>query len=62
MLPWEDDAQAHKLVKLRRLKGTILACLSRDPSMRPTAKDLVNAWERFFDVTETGPDLLGAKH
>jgi hypothetical protein len=46
--------QAGKLTKLRRLKGTILACLSRDAAQRPSARELINSWERFFDVSDTG--------
>ena len=52
-LPWEAAGKEAKLAKLRRLKGTVLACLDRDPAKRPTARALVNSWNRFFDATQT---------
>jgi serine/threonine protein kinase len=63
-LPWEAGAAGRdeKLAKLRRLRGTILACLDRDPAARPTAQGLVNTWERFWDAVDTGsPQEAAAK-
>ena len=55
---WEEagpDA-ATRLAKLGVLKRTVLACLQRDPSQRPSARDLRWSWERVFDQqTVTGP-------
>jgi serine/threonine protein kinase len=57
-LPWEHpDPEVNKLSKLRRLRGTILACLSRDASQRPASHELLNAWERFFDATEVSGNM-----
>ena len=57
-LLWEEagpDAAA-RLAKLGVLKRTVLACLQRDPSRRPTAGDLRWSWERMFQQqTATGP-------
>ena len=52
-LPWEAADRAPKLAMLKRLKGTVLACLERDPAKRPSAQALVSSWNRFFDATET---------
>jgi serine/threonine protein kinase len=54
-LPWEAGAEGRdaKLTKLRRLKGTILACLDRDPAARPSARALLDTWNRFWDAAET---------
>lgn len=55
---WEEvgpDAKA-RLSKLGVLKTSVLACLQRDPSRRPTARDLRRTWERVFDQpTVSGP-------
>ena len=57
-LLWEEagpDAAA-RLANLGVLKSTVLACLQRDPSRRPTAGDLRWSWERVFQQqTQTGP-------
>ena len=57
-LLWEEagpDA-ATRLAKLGVLRTSVLACLQRDPSQRPTACDLRRSWERVFDQqTVTGP-------
>lgn len=43
-LPWET-ASAATLKSLRKLKGPILQCLSREPSERPTAAEFAGAVE-----------------
>jgi serine/threonine protein kinase len=49
-LPWEDaETQDAKYRKLRMLKRTVIKCLSRDPSERPTATELLASWDRMFD-------------
>ena len=50
-LPWETSDKDEKLSRLRRLKGTVLQLLHRDPAQRPTAKQVVNSWNHFFDST-----------
>ena len=54
-LPWETAGpeRSAKTAKLRRLKGTILACLDRNPEKRPSAEALLATWNRFWDATET---------
>ena len=61
-LPWEGsgpDVYA-RLKLLRRLKGSVLACLDRDPRKRPTAAQLVQTWNRFFDANETAVSGTGS--
>ena len=57
-LLWEEagpDA-AVTLSKLGVLKRSVLSCLQRDPSRRPTAGQLRLSWERVFDQqTLTSP-------
>ena len=46
-LPWESPAAP--LSQLRMLKRSIIKCLSRDPAERPSAADLLKAWNKMFD-------------
>jgi serine/threonine protein kinase len=49
-LPWEDpETQEVSLKKLRMLKRSLVKCLSRDPAERPSASDLLLAWNKLFD-------------
>ena len=48
-LPWEQPDAGPRLEKLRGLKRTVLRCLERKPSRRPTARNLLRSWEHAFD-------------
>lgn len=49
-LPWEDpDTKEEKLAMLRMLRKSLTKCLSRNPSERPTAGDLLDSWNKLFD-------------
>jgi serine/threonine protein kinase len=48
-LPWEQIGAKGKLDKLRMLRRSLVKCLSRNPSERPTAKALLMSWNRLFD-------------
>lgn len=48
-LPWERADAAQRLSKLRGLRRTVMRCLSRHPSQRPSARALVQSWEKTFD-------------
>jgi serine/threonine protein kinase len=63
-LPWEetDDAALARLRRLRRLKGTILQCLDRNPLGRPTAEGIVTAWNQMFDGLTTQAAVPSAEH
>lgn len=60
LLPWErsDDITMAQLEKLRVLRPTVLQCLARDPTQRPTADSLVGLWDRTFDLMQTQPYTL----
>ena len=49
-LLWEGEGEnVQQLLKpLGALRGTVLACLSRDPSQRPSAADVRRTWKRFI--------------
>lgn len=49
-LPWEAPDADDKLKKLRMLRRSLVKCLSRIPSERPTSKELLASWNRLFDV------------
>jgi hypothetical protein len=50
LLPWEDPERKDAgFRKLRMLKRSLIMCLSRDPSARPSASDLLAMWEALFD-------------
>jgi hypothetical protein len=51
-LPWEVGSPGNleeRLKPLRGLRVTILQCLSRDPSQRPSAARLLSSWDSSFD-------------
>lgn len=51
-LPWEDPQQQDAdFRQLRMLKRSVLKCLSRSAAERPSASELLAAWERLFDHT-----------
>jgi serine/threonine protein kinase len=54
--PWEKPGNQELLSRLRRLKGTILSCLDRNASKRPTAASLVKSWNCFFDSNTSVPN------
>lgn len=58
-LPWEDtgsESYAHTMRSLRRLKRSVLACLDRDPAVRPTAREVLGRWHGLLDdETSTAP-------
>lgn len=59
-LPWEEpEAKASGHRQLRILKHTVLACLNRDPSARPTAAKLLRSWNRIFDTFSAGSGGVG---
>lgn len=45
-LPWEPaaDGAADRLIKLGSHRKTVLRCLERDPTLRPSAEQLLEAW------------------
>lgn len=51
LLPWEQGAPGAEArrQKLRGLRGAVLGCLNRDPTLRPTAKTVLTAWNDVFD-------------
>jgi serine/threonine protein kinase len=53
---WEQPGNQKLLSQLRRLKGTILSCLDRNASKRPSAASLVDSWNRFFDSNTSVPN------
>lgn len=53
MLPWENEATKRKrLLQLKQLKPSVLACLSRNPAERPTAEELHASWIRTLNLTK----------
>ena len=61
-LLWEEVGpdSAARLAKLGVLNRTVLACLQRDTSRRPTAGDLRWSWENVFvQQTVTEPATWG---
>lgn len=54
-LPWEEggDTAAQRLRRLRGLRKTVTMCLQRDPSKRPSADALLDAWDHVFDEMTT---------
>lgn len=55
-LPWEEGSHGvqDRLVKLKGMRRTVLSCLDRNPSKRPTAASLQRAWGHAFDqITNT---------
>jgi serine/threonine protein kinase len=54
-LLWEGDSPAlqEQLRQLRGLRRPILQCLDRDPARRPTSAEIVDSWNRLFDMTKT---------
>lgn len=55
LLPWEGASAAarERLDKLRGLRRTVLRCLDRDASKRPSAASLLNSWDHAFDNMQT---------
>jgi serine/threonine protein kinase len=53
-LPWEEGGAKHGAMKeLRGLQMTVEKCLERNPRDRPTATELISAWNRMFDRGST---------
>lgn len=54
-LPWEEGGETAKrrMVKLRGMQRTVMLCLERDPSKRPSAEALGDAWDHAFDQMKT---------
>eukprot|EP00892_Ulva_mutabilis_P008634 jgi/Ulvmu1/6142/UM277_0001.1 len=55
LLPWEGSGAntEQQLGKLRGLRRSVLRCLQRDPTKRPTAAALVRSWDHTFDNMQT---------
>lgn len=54
-LPWEHGAARPNAVlkNMRGLRRSILQCLDRDPSKRPSAEDLRSSWDKRFDEAQS---------
>ena len=50
-LPWEASESGVLLSQLRVLKRSVLQCLSRDPTERPSSRELLGAWNGLFEGT-----------
>jgi serine/threonine protein kinase len=51
-LPWETEASKRKrLLQLKQLKPSVIACLSRNPADRPTVAELHSSWIRTLNLT-----------
>ena len=49
-LPWEEGGgDGGALRKLRMLQRSLTKCLAREPSERPSAAELLVAWNKMFD-------------
>lgn len=49
-MPWEDPERAPALLrKLRILRRTVMQCLSRDAAARPSAAEVLGAWNGLFE-------------
>lgn len=60
-LPWEAGSPgAEELVRqMGHLRRTVLSCLERDPALRPTACDVLGAWNGLLEqTTGTASGLL----
>jgi serine/threonine protein kinase len=50
-LPWEDPATAPELLpSLRALKRSVLACLARDPTSRPSSREVLGSWNGLLEA------------
>lgn len=60
LLPWEgaSDAAKGRQEKLRGLRRTVLKCLARDPTARPTSDTLLQSWEHAFDNMQSRGSTL----
>lgn len=63
-LPWEAgvSGQANRRKKLCGLKRTVMACLERDASKRPSAQSLLSSWETSFDTMKTQGTFDSSAH
>ena len=49
-LPWEDPALRGAVHgKLKLLRRSVLKCLERDPTQRPTSRELLGLWNGLFE-------------
>jgi len=49
-LPWEAGGEKHaRMGELRGMQASVQQCLSHNPGDRPSAADLIAAWDRMFD-------------
>lgn len=49
-LPWERPEAAAELAALKVLRRSVLLCLSRAPAARPTSRELLGAWNGYFEA------------
>jgi serine/threonine protein kinase len=50
-LPWEDRAlRPRNVPELGHLSRSVLGCLSRDAASRPSAREVLRAWDRLFSA------------
>ena len=53
--PWEQPGlHGELLARLRLLRPTVLACLSRAPRERPRIGEVVGVWQMMFDSMSEG--------
>lgn len=58
-LPWEEDGGGGgNLRKLRMLQRSLTKCLAREPSERPSAAELLVAWNKLFDNMAGGEQTV----
>lgn len=54
-LPWETTRLRKRPVpELRMLQRSVLSCLNRDPLRRPSAAEVLQAWDNLFDAVTKG--------
>ena len=49
-LAWEEQGGEERLKELQVLRPSVLRCLSRNPSQRPSSRKLVTMWSGIFDI------------
>jgi serine/threonine protein kinase len=52
-MPWEGSRRPELLHRLRVFEANVLACLQRDPALRPPMTAVVRGWEHVFQTVST---------